>query len=335
MNYDICSLGSALVDVTFQIDDTFLKELENKGIQKGGMTLIEKEDQNSLIKALESEGKQFQKACGGSSTNSIVAASLFGSNCFMTCIVGDDDNGKFYLEDLTSNGVSHSAKLTQSNMASGQCLVMISDDADRTMCTNLGINSDFSTKDVDEEVIKNSKFLFLEGYLVASPEGFESYKKAINLAKVHDTKVAISLSDPFIVNTFKKELKELIEIKCDFIFCNEDEAAEFAESREEDEIFAYFKNYTSNLLVTKGPKGCKGYDEDGTINIPGLEVNAIDTNGAGDMFAGAVLYGLNESKSLSASANFGCLAASKIVQSSGPRLTKDEYLKIKETFSSY
>tara|TARA_B100001175_G_scaffold97947_1_gene83035 strand:- start:18 stop:629 length:612 start_codon:yes stop_codon:yes gene_type:complete len=203
------------------------------------------------------------------------------------------------------------------------------------MCTNLGINSDFSPKDVDEEVIKNSKFLFLEGYLVASPEGFESYKKAINLAKVHNTKVAISLSDPFIVNTFKKELKELIEIKCDFIFCNEDEAAEFADSREEDVIFAYFKNFTPNLLVTKGPRGCKGYDEDGTINIPGLEVNAIDTNGAGDMFAGAVLYGLNESKNLEASANFGCFAASKIVQNSGPRLTGDEYLKIKETFSSY
>ena len=335
MNYDICSLGSALVDVTFQIDDNFLNVLLNKGIQKGGMTLIEKEDQNNLIEGLTDEGKSSQKACGGSSTNSIVAASLFGSNCFMGCIVANDDNGKFYLEDLTANNVSHSSTLVQSDIPSGQCLVMISDDAERTMCTNLGINSEFSPDNVDEDIIKNSKYLFLEGYLVASPEGFESYKKAISLAKIHDTKVAISLSDPFIVSAFKEELKELIEIKCDIIFCNGDEASEFADSKDEEQILNFFRNYSPNLLITKGSEGCSGYDQDGLVNAPGLEVQAIDTNGAGDMFAGAVLNGLNQSKSLEESANFGCFAASKIVQNSGPRLTKNEYLEIKETFSSY
>ena len=334
MNYDICSLGSALVDVTFQIDDEFSKKIEGQGIPKGAMTLIDKDDQNGLIEALTALGKSAEKACGGSSTNSVVAASLFGSTCYMTCIVGDDENGRFYLEDLSLNDVNHSSSLIESDIPSGQCLVMISEDAERTMCTNLGINSEFSIDNVDEEVIKNSKFLFLEGYLIASPGGFESYKKAINLAKVHDTKVAISLSDPFIVSSFKEQIKELINIKCDLIFCNEDEAKEFAESNEEEEIFGYFKKYTDNLLVTKGPKGCTGYDQNGQINVSGIEVNAIDTNGAGDMFAGAVLNGINESKTLEESAHFGCFAASKTVQNSGPRLAKEEYLEIKETFSS-
>jgi len=334
MNYDICSLGSALVDVTFQIDDEFSKKIEGQGIPKGAMTLIDKVDQNGLIEALTALGKSAEKACGGSSTNSVVAASLFGSTCYMTCIVGDDENGRFYLEDLSLNDVNHSSSLIESEIPSGQCLVMISEDAERTMCTNLGINSEFSIDNVDEEVIRNSKFLFLEGYLIASPGGFESYKKAINLAKVHDTKVAISLSDPFIVSSFKEQIKELINIKCDLIFCNEDEAKEFAESNEEEEIFGYFKKYTDNLLVTQGPKGCTGYDQNGQINVSGIEVNAIDTNGAGDMFAGAVLNGINESKTLEESAHFGCLAASKTVQNSGPRLAKEEYLEIKETFSS-
>ena len=335
MNYDICSLGSALVDVTFQIDDEFSKKIEGQGIPKGAMTLIDKDDQNGLIEALGSLGKSAQKACGGSSTNSVVAASLFGSTCYMTCIVGDDENGRFYLEDLSLNDVNHASSLIESEIPSGQCLVMISEDAERTMCTNLGINSEFSIDNVSEEVIKNSKFLFLEGYLIASPGGFESYKKAINLAKVHDTKVAISLSDPFIVSSFKEQIKELINIKCDLIFCNEEEAKEFAEFDEEEGIFGHFKNYTDNLLITKGSNGCTGYDQNSQFSVPGIEVNAIDTNGAGDMFAGAVLNGINESKTLEESANFGCFAASKTVQNSGPRLAKDEYLEIKETFSSY
>ena len=260
MEYDICSIGSALVDLTFKIDDEFVKQIEQKGIVKGGMTLIEKDDQNELVEELIQSGKIPDKACGGSATNSVVAASLFGSSCFMSCIVGDDENGKFYLEDLSQNGINHNSNLIDSEMPSGQCLVMVSDDAERTMCTNLGINSEFSAQNVDEEIIKNSNYLFLEGYLLASPEGFDSFKKAFNLAKKYNVKVALSLSDIFIVNTFKEELKELISTSCDLIFCNEGEASEFANSNSEEEIFKFFKSYSPKLLVTQGPKGCIGYD---------------------------------------------------------------------------
>ena len=230
MKYDLCCLGSALVDITFQIDDDFVEANEERGIAKGGMTLIEKDDQINLIQELMDLGKSPDKACGGSATNSVVAASLFGSSCHMSCIVSDDDNGRFYLEDLSSNGIGHTSELIDSEIPSGQCLVMISNDAERTMCTNLGINSNISSSNVDQEVIKNSDYIFLEGYLVASPEGYDTFKEAITQAKKHKTKVALSLSDAFIVKSFKKELVELIEINCDLIFCNKSEAQEFAGS---------------------------------------------------------------------------------------------------------
>ena len=335
MKYDLSCLGSALVDITFQIDDDFTRKNEERGIAKGGMTLIEKDDQDSLIHELMDSKKFPEKACGGSATNSVVAASLFGSDCYMSCVVSDDDNGKFYLNDLSANGIEHSSKITKSEIPSGQCLVMVSGDAERTMCTNLGINSEVSQNNVDEEVIKNSKFLLLEGYLIASQGGFAAYKKAVSYARDHNTKVALSLSDAFIVNSFNKELKELIEIKCDLIFCNEIEAKEFSGSDVEEGIFNYFRHYTPNLLMTKGSEGCSGYDVENEFYIPGIKVKAIDTNGAGDMFAGAVLNGLNDEKSLEESAKFGCFAASKIVQNSGPRLTRAEYKEIKEIFSSY
>jgi len=213
-------------------------------------------------------------------------------------------------------------------------LVMVSEDAERTMCTNLGINTTFSPSNINEEIIKVSDSIFIEGYLIASPKGKDSFKKAIELAKLYDTKVLVSLSDPFIVNSFKNDLKELLSIKCDLVFCNEAEAREFSERTDEYEIFDYFKSYTPNLLITKGSEGCVGYDDNTTIKVDGFAVNAIDTNGAGDMFAGAVISMLNGGNNLEDSAKFGCYASSKVVQKIGPRLSKDEYKEIKKTFSS-
>jgi fructokinase len=333
MEYDICSIGSALVDLTFKIDNEFKKKFEQRGIVKGGMTLIEKNDQNELVQELIQSGKIPDKACGGSATNSVVAASLFGSTCFMSCIVGDDENGKFYLEDLSQNGISHNSNLIDSEIPSGQCLGMVSDDAESKMCTNLGINSNISTSNVDEEVIKNSDYIFLEGYLVASPEGYDTFKEAITQAKKYNTKVALSLSDSFIVNSFKKELVELIEINCDLIFCNESEAQEFASSDIEKEIFSYFKDYTRNLIITKGSDGCIGYDDKTTHVIEANETTAVDSNGAGDMFAGAFMYAITHGHDFAAAGRLASAASSKVVSQFGPRLDAEQHEPLKTALS--
>jgi len=332
MKFDICSVGSALVDFTFSIDKEYEKNLIKYGIPKGSMTLIEKEDQEVLINELMEMGKTPDKACGGSGTNSTVAASLFGAKCHMTCIVSDDDHGRFYIEDLSSNNVSHTNAPISSEISSGRCLVMVSDDAERTMCTNLGISTEFWTSDLDVEVIKASRYLFLEGYLIASPKGMEVCEKAIEVAKENDTKISISLSDPNIVNAFKNEIKTLLDMKCDLIFCNEDEALTYTETDDISNAFQIFKEITPNFLITQGSSGCIGFDGKNEFNIPGIRVNAIDSNGAGDMFAGAVLYCITTGSSLEKGALFGCYAASKVVGNVGPRLIKDEYYEIKNNF---
>ena len=335
MKYDLCCLGSAIVDLTFQVNDDFVKINEERGILKGSMTLMEKEDQQKLINELNESGIFPQKACGGSATNSAVAASMFGSECFMTCIVENDENGRFYLEDLSKNGVNHKSRLLNKNLSTGQCLIMISEDAERTMCTNLGINAEISSEDIDENTINDSKYILLEGYQLASPGGYNLFKKVVESAKKSNTKIALSLSDGFIVNSFREELKEIIDIKCDLIFCNENEAMEFCQTNDENNILETLKTYTPSALITKGAEGCAGFDKEAQFKVPGIQVEAIDTNGAGDMFAGAVLHELCNARSLEESAKFGCFAASKTVQNSGPRLARGEYVEIKKTFSSY
>jgi len=332
MKFNICSVGSALVDFTFNIDKEYEKSLIKYGIPKGSMTLIERDEQEALIKELMDMGMSPNKACGGSGTNSTVAASLFGAKCHMTCIVSDDDHGRFYIEDLSSNNVIHTNPPISSDISSGRCLVMVSDDAERTMCTNLGISTEFWISDLDEEIIKASDFLFLEGYLVASPKGMEVCKKAIETAKESDTKISISLSDPNIVNAFKNEIKTLLDMKCDLIFCNEDEALTYAETDDISNAFQVLKEVSPNFLITQGSSGCIGFDGKNEFNIPGIKVNAIDSNGAGDMFAGAVLYCITSGSSLEKGAIFGCYAASKVVGNIGPRLMQDEYQKIKKNF---
>jgi len=247
MKYDLCTIGSALVDYTFSINKEYEVNLTNKNIPKGSMTLIEREEQELLMKELIEMNVVPDKACGGSCTNSTVAASLFGANCHMSCIVSDDDHGKFYIEDLLSNKVSHTNPPVSSALASGRCLVLVSEDAERTMCTNLGVNIEFSADDIDEEIIKNSHYLFLEGYLVASPEGMEICKKAIKVAKENDTKISISLSDPNIVNAFKDEIKTLLDMQCDLIFCNEDEALAYTATNNLSDAFEIFKKIAANF----------------------------------------------------------------------------------------
>ena len=332
MNYDICSIGSALVDFTFSIDKKYERNLISHGIPKGSMTLIEREDQEALIKELTEMGKTPDKACGGSGTNSTVASSLFGAKCHMTCIVSDDDHGRFYIEDLSSNNVNHTNPPISSDLSSGRCLVMVSDDAERTMCTNLGINTEFKASNLEEKIIKASNYLFLEGYLVASPKGMEVCKKAVQVAKDNNTKVSISLSDPNIVHAFKGEIKTLLDMNCDLIFCNEDEALAYTETDDLSNAFQIFKEISPNFLITQGSNGCIGFDGRNEFNIPGIKVNAIDTNGAGDMFAGAVLYSITSGSSLEKGAVFGCYAASKVVSNVGPRLLKEEYFQIKNNF---
>lgn len=335
MKYDICSLGNAIVDITFQIETEFQEKLISKGISPKSMTLLDQKEQGELLNDLTTK---FQKdsfmACGGSATNSIIAASNFGSNCYYSCKVADDEFGNFYLKDLSKNKVSHSSVPFQSVLPSGKCIVMVTPDAERTMCTNLGISGELSEEDINEEAIINSEYLYLEGYLVTSEKAFRAAIKSVEIAKENNIKVALSLSDPNIVSVFKDQFLKILKRKCDLIFCNALEASAFANKKNLKQSVEIMRNFSLEGLITMGAEGCMAWDQVESLKLSTSKVNALDTNGAGDMFAGAVLNSLCEGKTLIESAKFGCFAASEKVKSFGPRVDNDEYRKIKKEFFS-
>ena len=332
MKLDICSVGNAIVDVQFSINEGFISKLQNKSIPKGSMTLVELKEQKNLIELLRQDYEEPILACGGSVTNSIIAAASFGSKCHVACKVSNDEHGNFFLEDLTTNKIDHSVIATKSNLSTGRCLVMVSEDAERTMCTYLGISNELTEEDIDIKAIRASTYLFVEGYLVASTSALNACITAIKEAKKSNTKVAISLSADFIANSFKAELQSLIDLRCDLLLCNESEALVFTDCKNLEEAEKKLRNVSFCNLITLGKRGCLSWDGHKLKHINGYKASAIDTNGAGDMFAGAVLHQLSEGQTLNKSAKFGCYAASKKVEKFGPRLSSQEYKDIKLEF---
>lgn len=333
MKLDISSLGNAIVDVQFSIEEDFVSKLEKMSIPKGAMTLIEAEEQSNLISLLTEEYGEPKLSCGGAATNSIVAASNFGSICHFSCKVRNDDLGIFYLENLSKNDVLHSKQASESDLSTGQCVVMVTPDAERTMCTYLGISNLLSSKDLDKLAIRNSKYLFLEGYLVTSESALKACYEAIEVAKEANTKIVISLSAAAIVNAFRDQMNSLIKLGCDLLFCNESEACAFSQHEDVLKAEEFLRSVSSQNLITLGKNGSMIWDGSKLETIEGFDVKAVDTNGAGDIFAGSVLHKICEGHDLTSSAKFGCFAASKKVERFGPRLSQKEYKSIYENFS--
>ena len=249
MKLDISSLGNAIVDVQFSIEEDFVSKLEKMSIPKGSMTLIEAEEQSNLIKLLMAEYGNSKLSCGGAATNSIVAASNFGSKCHFSCRVKNDDLGIFYLEDLEKNNVLHSNKVSESDLSTGKSVIMITPDAERTMCTYLGVSNLLSSDDLDKSAIRDSQYLFLEGYLVASESALEACFEASKVAKASGTKIAISLSAEAIINAFRDQLNSLIKLGCDILFCNESEARVFTQCEDVFEAEKFLREVSSQILL--------------------------------------------------------------------------------------
>jgi len=314
--FDVYGIGNALVDVDFEVTQDFLT---NHGIKKGIMTLVDEETQLRLISDIDH--KNTERKSGGSAANTVMAVSQFGGNAFYSCKVANDDFGNFYLNDLSEAGISTNLDgKTRQDGITGKCLVMITDDADRTMNTFLGITTSLSIKEVDEEAIKNSEYVYLEGYLVASPSAFEAMKLTKQLAEKHNVKTSITLSDPSITEGFKGLFHEVIGNSVDLLFCNEDEALKFTDSSNLNVAREALKKFAKRFVITQGKNGAMIFDGDTFIDIEPYEVHAIDTNGAGDMFAGAFLYGITNGHSYAGSGKLASLASSKVVSQYGPRL---------------
>lgn len=321
MKYDVYGIGNALVDMEFKVTDEFFK---NNNVEKGLMTLVEEDRQTELTNALLKEDiKVEKKQCGGSAANSMIAISQFGGKSFYSCKVSNDETGKFYLNDLKENGVA--TKLTPETAPAGitgKCLVMVTPDAERTMNTFLGITGSYSEDELDYDALKNSKWLYIEGYLVPGPTGQDAAVKAVNFARKNNVKTALTMSDPNMVKFFRDNINQIIGSGVDLLFCNEDEACEFANTKDIMEAREALKSVANTFVITMGKNGAMIWDGTMFIDIEAHPVEAIDSNGAGDMFAGAFLYGITNGHTYASSGTLAAMAASKVVSQFGPRLSQ-------------
>ena len=331
MNYDVFGIGNALVDMEYEVSDAFIT---SNNIEKGMMTLVEEDAQAKLITALEGDNRTAQKRqCGGSAANSIIGVSQFGGKSFYSFKVAGDDTGKFYLGDMKENGVATKNKEeTLPSGTTGKCIVMVSEDAERTMHTFLGITGSLDETQIDEEALKASKWLYVEGYLVASPTGNEAAIKAVKIAKENGVKTSFTMSDPNMVKFFKENMNTLIGDGLDLVFCNEQEAMEYTGADNIEAAKEGLKKTAKTFVITLGDKGAVAFDGEKYIEIGSHAVKAIDSNGAGDMFAGAFLYGITNGLDYKAAGELASLASSKVVSQFGPRLTASQ---AKETLSTF
>ena len=314
--YDVYGLGNALLDVECEVQPEVLVEL---GIDKGVMTLLDEASQNKILERLGNCA--IKRTCGGSGANTIVAVSQFGGKTFYSCKVANDEPGGYYLKDLVDAGVDTNLKSHPPEPGiTGKCLVFVTPDADRTMNTFLGISSGLSALELVPDAIADSAYTYIEGYLVTGENSKQAAIKAREIAVSAGQKVALTLSDQNMTKFFKQGLLDMLGDGVDLLFANESEAFELADTQDVAEAIKYLKTISKTFALTLGAKGSLIFDGQTLIEIAPFPVNAIDTVGAGDMYAGGVLYGITNGMDWATAGRLGSLASAKLVTIPGARM---------------
>jgi len=323
--YDVYGVGNALVDTEYEIDDSFLDDFS---IDKGMMTLIDEQTRFEMANHLNRRFVAKKHTGGGSAANTIVALAQFGGSAFYSCKVADDEIGNFYMQDLHNMGVETNLGSKRHHGVTGQCLVMITPDAERTMTTYLGITQDLSHAELDEAKLKASEYLYIEGYLVSSDSGRQAAIRARKIASKSGVKVSLTLSDPAMVENFKPVFREIIGENIDLIFCNREEALIWTGTTDIESAAEAMKKDSNAFAITLGGEGSLIYDGDQLHLAPPHATKAVDTNGAGDMFAGAFLYGITHGYSFLEAADLANKSAASLVAHFGARMESDKQLEL-------
>ena len=326
MKYDISALGNALVDTQYKVSSEFLSGV---GIEADTMTLASAEEQAPIIEKLISMGSESVSDCGGSATNSLVAAANYGSNCHHVCRVADDEDGTRYLDSLRAAGVKHIGVSSEnSDMPTGKCLILVTPDAKRTMISMLGVSAFLGSSDIDYEVVENSKIFYIEGYMVTSDDNFNAVISTLEHLKGKDVLKALSLSDAGIVHGFKDKFDLIESYGIDMIFCNDDEAVAFSGKENLEDAIEYYKSKSYMTAITKGADGSVVVQNGVEYLASAEKITPVDTNGAGDMFAGSFMHAFLQGHDVEACAKFSNYASSKVVETFGPRLSSDGYAEV-------
>ena len=306
----ILGIGNAIVDVLCKVDDDFLVK---NSLTKSTMKLIDKDEFKTLLSLSNIE----ETVSGGSVANSIVGLSQLGNNVGFIGKVSDDNLGQKYEDGLKKEKVNYLYNKKKEPIPTGSCLILITPDSERTMCTYLGTAGKINDQDIDESIIKNSEITFLEGYLWDEGEPKKAFDKAIT----YSNKVAMSLSDLFCVERHKEHFLELAKNKLDIIFANEQEITSLIDANSFEEIVTFSKQIKKNVVITRGDKGAISILNNELIECEAQKnLNIKDLTGAGDLFAAGYLHGIINNLSIKECLIKGTELSSKIIQKIGARI---------------
>ena len=307
---NILGIGNAIVDVICKVDDEFLAK---NGLAKSNMKLIDEIEFKKLLGNLKIE----ETVSGGSVANSIVGLSQLGDKVGFIGKVSDDELGQKYEQGLKKENVEYFYTKKKENLPTGTCLILITPDSERTMCTFLGTAGKINKTDIDAQAIKNSEITFLEGYLWDEGEPKEAFNEAIK----YSNKIAMSLSDKFCVDRHKKNFLDLVKNKLDITFANEQEILELIDATSFNDVISFGKKINKTLVITRSDKGSVVINQNEVIECKSQKnLKIVDLTGAGDLFAAGFLHGYINKMTLQENLNKGTEMASKVIQKIGARL---------------
>ena len=307
----ILGIGNAIIDVICKVDDSFVVQ---NNLTKGTMKLFF--DEREFKKLLINQ-KIEKTVSGGSVANTIVGISQLGTKAGFIGKISDDKFGEEYEKGLKSENVDFFYSKKKETLPTGTCLILVTPDSERTMCTYLGTAGKINENDVDANTVKESEIVLLEGYLWDEGEPKQAFSKAIS----YSNKVAMSLSDQFCVDRHKSHFLDLVKNKLDIIFANEQEILTLFDSKNIQEVINFLKQLKKNIIITRGEKGSIAIEENEVLEVEAKKnLNLIDLTGAGDLFAAGYLYGKLNNLSTKESLEKGTELSAKVIQKIGARI---------------
>ena len=310
---DLTGVGNAIVDIIANVDEEFLK---NHSLTKGSMNLIGLDKSKELL----DKCNIIKQVSGGSAANTVVSLANLGNEVEFIGRVKDDSFGNFFTDDIKNSGANFNSTPAESDASSAHSIILITPDAQRTMCTYLGASVEFEPNNVDCEIIDRSKYLYLEGYLWDSELAKEAFIKAANAAKESNTQIILSLSDAFCVDRHRESFLELIKNYIDILFCNEEELKSLFKENELNHCKQNIQSICELSIITLGEKGSVIVQKNKIEHIdPVLSGKVIDTTGAGDIYAGGFIHGLINQLPLTTCGKLGSICASHIISQVGSR----------------
>ncbi len=323
MRYDVFGMCNALFDIQAEVKDETLRDL---GLTKGTMSLISEDEQRQIVPRIYTHIVNTE--AGGSGANTMIGVALLGGQTCYTSRVGSDEHGTIYRDGLAAQNVQPNLGMVDGT--TGISLILVTPDAERTMCTFLGLSCNLSRDDVNVEDLHNSKYLYVTGYLWDTDNQKEAVLFAMQEANKAGVKVVLSLSDPFCVHRHKDDFLRLLKDHVDTIFANAQEAQALTDTDCPYEAAKVLAQYADIVAITMDEKGSLLRQGDSEYQIPVHPVQAVDTTGAGDMYAAGLLYGLSQGLPLDVSGRIASYAAAQVVSKLGPRLETIDQTKIEQ-----